>query len=72
MRYSPKTLQFFWVGKKLWWQVIRFMSGMKNETQQLTVYDPQISKLNSPVRLRMSSISLKLASKSCFLDECGV
>ena len=76
MRYSPETLQFFWVGKKLFGgRFIRFMSGMKNETQQLTgnyVYDPQISKLNSPVRLKMSSISLKLVSKSLFLDECGV
>ena len=35
-------------------------------------YDPHISKLNSTVRLRMSSISLKLASKGRFLDECGV
>ena len=76
MRYSPETLQFFWVGKKLFGgRFIRFMCEMKNETQQLTgnyVYDPQISKLNSPVRLKMSSISLKLVSKSRFLDECGV
>ena len=76
MRYSPETLKFFCVGKKLFGgRFIRFMSGMKNEIQQLTgnyVYDPQISKLNSLVRLRMSSILLKLASKSRLLDECGV
>lgn len=50
MRYSPDTLQFFWVGKKLFGgRFIRFMSGMKNETQQLSgssSLDPQLSKVN--------------------------
>lgn len=50
MRYSPDTLQFFWVGKKLFGgRFIRFMSGLKNETQQLTGssnLDPQLSKIN--------------------------
>ena len=50
MRYAPQTMQFCWVGKKLFGgRFIRFMSGMKNETQQLTgsyVYDPQLSKIN--------------------------
>ena len=76
MRYSPETLQFFWVGKNHFGgRFIRFMSGMKNEAQQLTgnyVCYPQISKLKSPIRLRMSSISLKLVSKSRFLDKCRV
>ena len=50
MRYSPETLQFFWDGKTMFGgRFIRFMSGMKTETQQLTgntVYDPQLSKIN--------------------------
>ena len=37
MRYAPETMQFYWVGIKLFGgRFIRFMSSMKNETQQLT------------------------------------
>jgi hypothetical protein len=33
MRYSPSTLQFFWLGRKLFGgRFIRFMSGPKNES----------------------------------------
>jgi hypothetical protein len=50
MRYSPETMQFFWVGRRLFGgRFVRFMSGMKNETQQLrglNQFDPQDSKIN--------------------------
>jgi hypothetical protein len=37
MRYSPSTLQFFWLRKKLFGgRFIRFMSGPKNESDILT------------------------------------
>jgi hypothetical protein len=37
MRYSPSTLQFFWLGRKLFGgRFIRFMSGPKNESDILT------------------------------------
>jgi hypothetical protein len=50
MRYSPETLQFFWLGRKLFGgKFVRFMSGLKNENDFLlghTVLDPQNSKMN--------------------------
>jgi hypothetical protein len=50
MKYSPETMQFIWVGKRLFGgRFVRFMSGMKNETQQLqglNQFDPQDSKIN--------------------------
>ena len=50
MRYSDSTLQFFWLGKKLFGgRFLRFMSGFKNETDFLygsTVLSPQSSKIN--------------------------
>ena len=37
MRYSPSTLQFFWLGRKLFGgRFIRFMSGPKHESDILT------------------------------------
>ena len=37
MRYSPSTLQFFWLRRKLFGgRFIRFMSGPKNESDILT------------------------------------
>jgi hypothetical protein len=37
MRYSPSTLQFVWLGRKLFGgRFIRFMSGPKNESDILT------------------------------------
>ena len=37
MRYSPSTLQFFGLGRKLFGgRFIRFMSGPKNESDILT------------------------------------
>ena len=37
MRYSPSTLQFFWLGRKLFGgRFIQFMSGPKNESDILT------------------------------------
>lgn len=51
MRYSNSTLQFFWIGRKLFGgRFLRFMSGMKNETDQLTNatthFDPLKSRIN--------------------------
>lgn len=51
MRYSDSTLQFFWIGRKLFGgRFLRFMSGMKNETDQLTNatthFDPLKSRIN--------------------------
>lgn len=50
MRYSTETIQFFWLGKELFGgKFIRFMSGLKNETDILVgqkVLDPQQSKIN--------------------------
>ncbi|XP_045178040.2 uncharacterized protein LOC123538138 [Mercenaria mercenaria] len=50
MRYSPECLQFFWVGKKLFGgRFVRFMSGMKSETQLLKgshMFDPQNASVN--------------------------
>ena len=35
MRYSPSTLQFFWLGRKLFGgRFIQFMSGPKNDLQR--------------------------------------
>ena len=37
MRYSPSTLQFFWLGRKLFGgRFIWFMSGPRNESDILT------------------------------------
>ena len=37
MRFSPSTLQFFWLGRKLFGdRFIRFMSGSKHESDILT------------------------------------
>jgi hypothetical protein len=37
MRYSPSTLKFFWLKRKLFGgRFIRFMSGPKNESDILT------------------------------------
>ena len=50
MRYSEDTIQFFWVGLKLFGgRFVRFMTGMKNESAMLTgrdSLDPKESKIN--------------------------
>ena len=50
MRYSPSTLQFFGLGRKLFGgRFIRFMSGPKNESDILTGSSTSLSPLNSRV-----------------------
>ena len=51
MRYSDETMQFFCVGRKLFGgRFIRFMSGMKNETDLLksgiSLFDASDSRIN--------------------------
>ena len=50
MRYSQPALKFFWLGKKLFGgRFVRFMSGLKNETDLLkgnTTLNPTDSKIN--------------------------
>jgi hypothetical protein len=48
MRYSPSTLQFVWLGRKLFGSCfIRFMSGPKHESDILTGSSASLSPLNS-------------------------
>ena len=50
MRYSLSTLQFLWLGRKLFGgRFIRFMSGPKNESDILTGSSTSLSPLNSRV-----------------------
>ena len=50
MRYSQTALKFFWLGKKLFGgRFVRFMSGLKNETDLLkgnTSLNPKDSRIN--------------------------
>jgi hypothetical protein len=43
MRYSPSTLQFFWLGRKLFGGCfIRFMSGPKNESEFYKLFSAKL------------------------------
>ena len=56
MRYSPSTLQFFGLGRKLFGgRFIRFMSGPKNESDILTGSSTSLSPLNSRVNFACSN-----------------
>ena len=50
MRYSDETLQFLWLGRKLFGErFVRLMSGMENETELLLGqqnFNPQSAKIN--------------------------
>jgi len=50
MRYNPECMKFFWVGKKFFGgRFMRFMSGMKNETDILqgkNILDPKKARIN--------------------------
>lgn len=49
MRYSPSTLKFFWLGRKLFGcKFVRFMSGPRNETDLLSGLST-LSPLNSKI-----------------------
>ena len=80
MRYSEDTIQFFWVGLKLFGgRFVRFMAGMKNESAMLTgqeILDPLDSKINfaCPSETILREInpfgeSLPAKYKPGFLDE---
>ena len=51
MRYSPSTIQFIWLGRKLFGgRFIRFMSGPKNECDILTDLQRRIGFRSFPWR----------------------
>ena len=64
MRYSPSTLQFFWLGRKLFGGCfIRFMSGPKNESDILT-------RSSTPNRFLFVSLAVIQAIYEHCISKC--